>query len=164
MSKNAVTLSREFGRAVHALHNPAPVSEAVQRVEALHRWLDEHLDDWQVRLVLADALGEAGGEFAGLAAGYRALGRLRLYPAVHPEFAVWGGTCHPSNNGHDQWSRDHSHLLLPTRWFRAMPFCREQADWETEDRPIWKRQPSRRESENAAARAYRPEFEEATKS
>ena len=127
--------------------------------DAIQAWLDAHPDDHTARLVLADLLDERGDPRA---AGYRAMGRLRMYPSVHPNFSVWGGKCHPSNRSSDEWSQAHRHLLLPSRWFRAMPFNRANEDWETPDRPIWKRHRTRRAAEDAAALAYRPEFEDVT--
>jgi uncharacterized protein (TIGR02996 family) len=58
--------------------------------KALQLHLDNHPDDWQCRLVLADHLEEIGDERAD---GYRALGLLKKYPhhivGNHPADWIW---------------------------------------------------------------------------
>lgn len=107
--------------------------------------------DWQTRLVFADWLQEQGDVRAE---GYRALGILCVWPAIHIQDSVWGSDAHPSRDNPD-WFRFNKHLLLPADWFHLIPFREDSGDWENSTRKIWVRFPlGRREAEDAAALAF----------
>lgn len=87
--------------------------------------LDLDINNWQLRLVFADWLQEQGDRRA---AGYRALGRLRLYPLNESRR-------HSFLN--DRASDHHKQHILPTEWRKALlwhsnaPLCGMVMDWPT---------------------------------
>lgn len=117
--------------------------KVLSTVEALHAHLDLFPDDHDARGILADALDEAGEH--ELADGYRVLRRLRKTPLYrNGEFWAW-------------WycvsSPDEQSNILEGGWWTAW---KREVGYDRECFSI----DSRRECEDAAARAYRPEFEE----
>jgi hypothetical protein len=122
----------------------------LQTIDELHARLDEQPDDWQTRLVLADALEEAGGEHAELAAGYRRLGELRIYPADMSRDPPPGfGKTGDDKAGWQWWN-----------FLQKEEAVQAHRIWWDMRTSHW--HPTRRLAEDAAARAYRPEFEESS--
>lgn len=72
--------------------------------------LDLDINNWQLRLVFADWLQEQGDSRA---AGYRALGRLRLYPLNERSCRLF---CFLN----DRASPEHAQHILPTNWQEAL--------------------------------------------
>lgn len=70
--------------------------------------LDLDINNWQLRLVFADWLQEQGDRRA---AGYRALGRLRLYPLNESRMYSFLN---------DRASDHHKQHVLPTEWRKAL--------------------------------------------
>lgn len=115
--------------------------------DALQKHLDAHPDDHTARLVLADLLDERGDERA---AGYRALGRLMLHPTTY--------NCTDTPGVNFYWcNRGSEHFVLPVCWFASLPHVPRlytMSEWPAAE-------PNTRKSvEDAAAIAYRPEFED----
>jgi uncharacterized protein (TIGR02996 family) len=103
------------------------------------RALDATPDDWQTRLVFADWLEERGDERAE---GYRALGRNRHVPWHDGGYP---GFCHPRNTFYGRWS-------LPGDWYDVL--SEKPEDGAVIVGQWWRQYRSRRESEDAAARAF----------
>lgn len=123
-------------------------------IDALHRELDAHPAAHGTRLILADALEEAGEEWAEMAEGYRAMGAFGL--TAHDAGAgfnfgwcrddnphVTGKLANPSSRS-ITW-RKYAKAALPVCWFRKL------APGATYWAERWK---TRREAEDAAALAF----------
>jgi uncharacterized protein (TIGR02996 family) len=106
--------------------------------EDFHAALDACPEDWQTRLVFADWLQERGDVRAE---GYRALGRLRLYPGSTKQFPCWWS--HPNCIGVEE---PNQHGQLPTDWFLVVQTDPSHTWWEDYSR--------RRDAEDAAAIAF----------
>lgn len=121
--------------------------------ELLQGMLDKNREDFNTLLVLADHLEELGDPRG---VGYRVMGLMGYYPRDHGRFCVWGALDHPNlNERYDyRWAREHTHMMLPTDWFRLMPFRPEEDDWQSSGREIWKRSKTRREADDQAAVAF----------
>jgi uncharacterized protein (TIGR02996 family) len=106
--------------------------------------LDKRPSDWQTRLVLADWLQERGDPRAE---GYRALGVQRLHPLTATQaFDPWEGRTawifgHPKSYQCPRTGR------LPSDWFKRVAKNEGSDQW-------WRRYLSRRECEDAVARAF----------
>ncbi len=119
--------------------------------EDFQRVLDRTPSDWQTRLVFADWLQDRDD---ARAAGYRALGSLRVYPLLitlngvfhedNPWYFVFG-TCANTVPESKKWSL----CKLPTRWFlNLMRGSRDVAG------PSWCHYRMRRIADNDAAWAF----------
>ena len=107
--------------------------------------LDADPSDWATRLVFADWLEDRGDPRA---AGYRRLGELRKYPFQPNKpnrWWFWGGTWDGSNRLPIPWQAAYMAIVDPRGHKRG----------SLDDTHI-----PRQEAEDAAALAYRPEFEE----
>jgi len=109
-----------------------PIELAVERLQAL---LDDRPEDWDTRLVLADALEEAGSP---LAAGYRWLARARKRPRYSVATRTW-----------DWWPEkgyefDDPESNVPEPVLKHL----------TRTADHWVEYPSRREAEDQAAAAF----------
>jgi uncharacterized protein (TIGR02996 family) len=109
--------------------------------------LDANPGDFQSRLVFADWLEERGDPRAE---GYRALGgsRLNPFPSVFDQpHRCWGFT-NPENSfirERGWWA-----CVLPRDWWEVM----NPGEVSRPSNPSWNWHPSRREAEDAAARAF----------
>ena len=83
-------------------------------IEALHAELDAHPEAHDTRLILADALEEAGGAWAALSPGYRALAAMRLWPQL--EHGTWAYFSGIECSFRDEVPECHR---LPADWFSA---------------------------------------------
>jgi uncharacterized protein (TIGR02996 family) len=116
-----------------------------------HRILDANPDDHHTRLVLADFLQDRGDPRA---AGYRALGKLRLYPVLYqhrpnlPQLADWTHTGNVSRA--EQSFPRHS---LPRDWFDLMPQAEPRRSTPAMDQ-FWRYHTGRKTAEDAAALAF----------
>ena len=119
------------------------------------RALDENPDDFQTRLVLADWLQERNDPRA---AGYRALGLLRLRPYVarehYPDYDGDGqfGWCIGTNDDYADREKFRGRLL-PRDWFRLVS-SRNRTTRESCSTRYWVYFRSRRMCEDAAALAF----------
>lgn len=107
--------------------------------------LDADPTDWQTRLVFADWLQERDDPRAD---GYRALGALRLWPATS-KFHERGKVCHGYTNPTNA-IYDFSHARVNQDWWDAISGSISDA----EANPSWRWFPTRREADDAAARAF----------
>jgi uncharacterized protein (TIGR02996 family) len=103
---------------------------------AFQRALDANPHDWQTRLVFADWLDEHDDPRA---AGYRAIAALRARP--HALTSSW------SNAADRAWSSHAGYNLLPEDWFALTTSNMATHSCHSPHA-------SRREAENAAARAF----------
>jgi hypothetical protein len=95
-------------------------------VDGIHARLDGQIDDWQARLVLADLLDDIGDPRA---AGYRAMGRLRLWPLLRSK-GLYGGDPDDAMERLWQWWLDvrprhakkgeSAHCGIPGPWCKAI--------------------------------------------
>lgn len=109
-------------------------------IATLHRQLDANPEEHNLRGVLADALEEAGEGCAEMAPGYRALCELRRNPHGYAsnDWGWWHKHDTSINDGRD---------YLPPEWFKLIPTgSRGNNQFRTF--------PSRREAEDAAAKAF----------
>ncbi len=89
--------------------------------------LDANSDDWQTRLVFADFLEERGD---GRAAGYRALGMLRVRPLPRSCGVIY----YYLAARYLESKAVCSHLYangLPVDWFDALDIPHKSTDWES---------------------------------
>lgn len=123
-------------------------------ISALHATLDKTPDDHHARLLLGDALEEAGGEWAVRADGYRALGSIGRYAYCgnSESFAV-------ANYRID--GEDHTDALglpdrsdLPEDWFSAITTALPIGRVMDGKYGSWLCYASRREAEGDAAKAF----------
>jgi len=70
--------------------------------EDFQKQLDEHIEDWTTRLVLADYLEEIGDKRAE---GYRVLGKLRRWPTIFGKKYGWFCNNKYSSDLEQDWFR-----------------------------------------------------------